>query len=113
MKEIWCTQKSPENLSAIRGWKGECPKCCVFCEKKNCSLRVCSIPREHPCTWRRSPSEWMMGRLEEKADAFYTHLRRYEYYLKKGFRAMDGTWEGEKLERFRKENPKLYKEISK
>lgn len=109
--EVWCQVKGSNNQGGKR-WQ-ECQKCCVFCPDKNsCNLRICAPKgREVLCCWQASPSEWMMGRLEEKARMFAYHRRSYEYALKRGRRAGDGTWDGSNLEEFRKKYPEVYQEM--
>lgn len=113
MKEVWCASKSADNTGGP-AWT-ICQKCCEFCSNKDCNIRACDLlmdPPAHLCCWRRSPIEWMMGRVNPKADDFYYKLRIYEYWMRKKRRRIgDGTLEGERLAKFWKEHPKEYQEL--
>lgn len=111
--KYWCMVKSPTNFGG-EDWHGTCQECCVFCKKKNCELRTCkTVEKDGLCVWRAKPSEWMMARLNEKAEAFIIYRRRIEYYFKMGYRIGDSSWEGECLGRFSKRFPRVYEEIVK
>lgn len=109
-KEVWCQVKSSDNNGGMK-WQ-ICQKCCVFCDDNNCPIRVCHNSRQDDlCCWRCSPAEWLMGRMNDEARLLTYKIRRYEFEIRNGARAGDGSWIGGRLEKFRKEHPKEYEEI--
>jgi len=114
VKEVWCQAKSTSNHGGKK-WR-DCRKCCHYCTKKDCELRSCvtkMTPKPFPlCCWKVSPIEWTMGRLDKKAGELAYRKRMFEDYIRRGVRP-DNTWEGQRLTRFKKKFPKVYKEILK
>lgn len=107
-KEVWCAAKSPRNEGGEK-WKGDCRKCCRHCEGKPCDLRVCYMgEKDDLCAHKCSPSEWMMGRIDESAREETYQRRRVEFWLKRGFKEGDGSWEGQAIKDLRKKYGKKF-----
>lgn len=108
MREVWCAAKSSKNEGNEK-WK-LCNKCCVFCvQRKNCYLRTCSqAKKEDLCTWRCSPSDWLLGKIDEKARMRAYKERMVEHMEKEGFKEGDGSWEGDYIERCREKYGKKF-----
>lgn len=112
--EVWCMAKSSENEAKTDSWQGLCQGCCAYCDKRPCSLRVCTqSTKEDLCYWRASLFEWLMSRISEKARMETYKRRRIESYLKEGYRPNDNTWEGNRLKEWKEKYPDVYEEIYK
>lgn len=115
MKEVWCQAKSTRNSGGEK-WQ-DCHKCCHYCTEEDCNLRSCveKMLNSKPfplCCWKVSPIEWTMSRLDNKAGELSYKKRVCEDYVRRGVRP-DNSREGRRLSRFKKEFPKVYKEILK
>lgn len=100
--KAWCAQKTSDNHSRKAGWRGECVGCCLFCDVRDCDLRTCKARRSYEmCSWKRTPSEWLLGRIDEKAGKETYQRRRVEHYLRIGHKEGDSTWEGKFIARMR------------
>ena len=100
--DVWCAQKGIDN--PYTHWNGVCRGCCVFCEDwGNCRFRTCHTEKigKPTCYHRCSPSEWMMGKIDDKAKRRRYKRRQVETWLRDGKREGDGSWEGKMITRIR------------
>jgi len=106
--EVWCMMHTSDNHNPK--WT-RCRGCCAHC-KDPCADPPC-MGREiqHLCAWRASPIEWVMGQLSEDARKQTYNRRRYEWWLRNGFKPYDGSWEGMKLAELKDESPEYYRLI--
>jgi len=109
-KEVWCQVKSSTNK---RENFRECHKCCIFCgDIKTCEVNTCEKKDEDElCCWQASPSEWMMGRLDKRAEEFTWKRRQREHFMRNGHTPYDGSWEGERLAEWQRNYPEDYEEM--
>ena len=100
--KCWCSAKTSDNHARAK-WGGECVGCCLFCDEEDCSLRTCKRhSRDHLCTWKRTPAEWLLGRIDRKAGMETYQRRRVEYYLEQGHKVGEDSWTGSFLTRMKK-----------
>lgn len=104
---VWCQQKGVNN--PYTHWNGICRGCCLYCKEKDCPHETCHQQRirigahkgEHTCYYHCSPSEWMMGKIDDKARERLYKLRQIQAWLSRGIREDDGSWEGQMITRVR------------
>jgi len=107
-EEVWCSARSKLNTSPA--WR-DCKDCCAVC-KTPCKRPPCSTKGNFICAWRRKPTEWLAERLFGEGESHYFYNKaRYRDWMRKGFRAEDVTWEGQKLLKVLDTDPELYKEL--
>ena len=107
--------KGRNNKGKGEGWRN-CSKCCAFCSDSSCKDRVCVTKSDLEgifCSWMCSPSEWLLGKIDDKARRDIYNMRRYEHWLSEGFRPNDYSWEGNKLALLQETNPEAYEEAFK
>lgn len=101
--EVWCMAKGSTNQKP--DWT-DCHLCCSSCNKTPgpCLKRPakpCNIPEGGTCLWRASPSEWMLGNIDEKARRRIYQAHRVRRWESMGHREGDGTWEGNAIRHMR------------
>ena len=104
-----CACKHLENHGGKK-WSGVCVGCCSYCPRICCDFRTCNRDIIDLCTWRRTLTEWLLGRIDENADKESYQRRRVEYYLRQGHREGDGSWEGDFIRRMREKYGKDFGE---